>query len=194
MRCADDRYHHMAAPVPAGFGSSFGKADDLFAKQREKFDKLFPSNTPSEPQQDPSNTAVSTPAVNQPTNIPNAGTANSVGEARKDDPVERVPPAEARFAPMTAMSLSAEPSASIMAVTVPSNYQGNLDLHNSYRALHVDTPALTWDDTVAASAAAYAAKCVWGHDSANSQYGENLYAYSAAIDQVQFQADGLKAW
>lgn len=51
------------------------------------------------------------------------------------------------------------------AVTPPAYYQPNLDLHNSYRSRHINTTAFYWDDVVAASAATYAAKCYWGHNS-----------------------------
>jgi uncharacterized protein YkwD len=54
------------------------------------------------------------------------------------------------------------------AAVVPADFQANLNMHNSYRAKHIDTPALVWNDTVAASAAAYAAKCIWGHDPNNT--------------------------
>lgn len=76
----------------------------------------------------------------------------------------------------------------------PAFYQANLDIHNSYRAKHKSTPPLVWDDTVASSAYSYASRCIWGHDSSNSQYGENLYAYSLDNNKAQFQATGLKAW
>lgn len=47
---------------------------------------------------------------------------------------------------------------------------------------------------MAASAAAYASRCVWGHDTSNTGLGENLYAYSVDDNQAQFQLDGLNAW
>lgn len=60
-------------------------------------------------------------------------------------------------------------------VAPPADYARNLQVHNSYRARHQNTPAMQWDNIVASSAQAYANKCIWGHDSANNAYGENLY-------------------
>lgn len=57
-------------------------------------------------------------------------------------------------------------------VTPPPVYQAILDQHNMYRALH-GVPNMTWDSTVAASAAAYAERCIWAHEP-NNPYGENL--------------------
>lgn len=61
----------------------------------------------------------------------------------------------------------------------PAGLSGITDLHNQARAMVVPTPspaipALTWSDTVAAAAAAWADTCTYGH-SGNS-YGENIYA------------------
>ena len=51
-----------------------------------------------------------------------------------------------------------------------------LKAHNDYRAAH-KTPALAWDDTLAAAADAYAHKCVFGHDAnRGAGIGENIYA------------------
>jgi uncharacterized protein YkwD len=36
-------------------------------------------------------------------------------------------------------------------------------LHNGYRALHVDTAALAWDDGIASTAQAWADNCVFMH-------------------------------
>ena len=36
-------------------------------------------------------------------------------------------------------------------------------LHNGYRALHVGTAALSWDDGIAATAQAWADNCVFEH-------------------------------
>jgi uncharacterized protein YkwD len=47
-----------------------------------------------------------------------------------------------------------------------------LDQHNLYRAQHC-APALVWDEEIAATAQAYANRCVWQHDSA-TPFGENL--------------------
>lgn len=83
----------------------------------------------------------------------------------------------------------------IQAITdPPAMYRANLDMHNTYRAKHTNTPALAWDDVIADAAAAYASRCVWGHDSNNKQWGGNLFAYSLDGDKAQFQMAGLKAW
>jgi hypothetical protein len=62
-------------------------------------------------------------------------------------------------------------TALIQAITEPpAVYAPNLNRHNAYRTLHTSTPPLAWDDAVAESAASYASRCIWGHDSAN-KYG-----------------------
>lgn len=64
-----------------------------------------------------------------------------------------------------------EDTALIQAITEPpAFYAPNLDRHNAYRAQHTSTPPLAWDDAVADSAAAYASRCIWGHDP-NNKYG-----------------------
>ncbi|KAF9365446.1 hypothetical protein BGX34_009971 [Mortierella sp. NVP85] len=60
-----------------------------------------------------------------------------------------------------------------------------LDTHNKYRARH-QAPPLTWDATVAASAAAAIAPCEFKHS--GSKYGENL-----AAGYQNFKA-GIDAW
>lgn len=89
---------------------------------------------------------------------------------------------------------AAQNNANTAAAAPPSFYQPIFDLHNSFRARHVSTPAFVWNSAMASSAAAYAAKCIWGHDATNSQYGENLYAYSLDNNQAQFQLSGLTTW
>lgn len=84
--------------------------------------------------------------------------------------------------------------APMATVPAPSDYQGNLNLHNSYRAQHQSTGPLVWDDVVAASALAYASQCKWPHDPANNVYGENLYVHSQWTNTVTQQAAGIKAW
>ncbi|GME30453.1 allergen v5 tpx-1-related protein [Neofusicoccum parvum] len=46
-------------------------------------------------------------------------------------------------------------------------------LHNKYRAKHVDTPPLEWDETLAQTATAHSQKCVFEHSQDNN-LGENL--------------------
>jgi len=62
------------------------------------------------------------------------------------------------------------PAAPTLAGTSPEALEW-LQTHNNYRALH-GVPAVTWSDTVAASAQDYADTCPQGHS--GSQYGENL--------------------
>jgi uncharacterized protein YkwD len=81
-------------------------------------------------------------------------------------------------------------------VAPPADYARNLQLHNSYRARHQNTPAMQWDDVVARSAQDYANKCIWGHDQANNAYGENLYVTSSYSDATKItqQEAGIKGW
>ncbi|KAL1624264.1 sterol-binding protein [Neofusicoccum ribis] len=46
-------------------------------------------------------------------------------------------------------------------------------LHNNYRARHMDTPPLEWDESLAQTATAHSQKCVFEH-SQNNDLGENL--------------------
>ena len=80
----------------------------------------------------------------------------------------------------TALALSDADKANIVAA------------HDDARA-NVDPPAatplgtLTWDDTLAANSADYAAKCIWGHSKATGNsypgtYGENLYMSTGTTD------------
>jgi len=78
-------------------------------------------------------------------------------------------------------------------VAPPALYAPNLQAHNTYRAMHASTGALSWDDVVAASAATRAKKCIWDHET-GSPYGENLYASSVYSDANKQQLDGVKAW
>ena len=51
-----------------------------------------------------------------------------------------------------------------------------LTAHNNYRAKH-GAAALTWDNTLAAAADAYASKCVFAHDpNRGANIGENIFA------------------
>jgi pathogenesis-related protein 1 len=58
----------------------------------------------------------------------------------------------------------------------PGRLAGITRLHNQVRAT-IPVPALTWDPTIAATAAAYAAKCMFEH-SGTKGLGENLAAYA----------------
>lgn len=78
------------------------------------------------------------------------------------------------------------------AAAVPATYGSITTKHNTYRATH-QAPALSWDTTVAASAAAYAVRCIWGHDSSNAAYGENLYA-STSTNQAGVLDAAITAW
>lgn len=125
----------------------------------------------------------------------------SIPQEREPQPADIMPsagggdllPSTLLLPPTQALDPLVAPTA---IVTPPADYKANLDQHNAYRARHQSTPAMGWDDQVAASALAYAQKCIWAHDAANTAYGENLYAFSLYSDamRVQYQLDGLKAW
>lgn len=63
----------------------------------------------------------------------------------------------------------------VSASAVSAAFQPVLDLHNTLRARH-QSPALVWDATVAATAQAYANRCLWAHnpDLRRLGLGENL--------------------
>ena len=76
---------------------------------------------------------------------------------------------------------SAGPGSSNASTAYPStNYTGVLAQHNAYRAKH-SAPPLVWNESLAAAADAYAAKCFWAHDPNRVDMGENLL-YGAAAD------------
>jgi len=70
-------------------------------------------------------------------------------------------------------------SMSAMAAS-PAKNSAWLQAHNTYRHLH-DVPSVTWSDTVAASAQAYADTCPSGHS--GSGYGENIAWASYMMDE-----------
>jgi len=59
-----------------------------------------------------------------------------------------------------------------------SDISALLNAQNAHRALH-SAPPLTWDTSLAASAAAYAGKCVYQHSQPadRNNAGENLAAF-----------------
>ncbi|KAL1638777.1 sterol-binding protein [Diplodia intermedia] len=67
-------------------------------------------------------------------------------------------------------------SATSSAAGSSSGSSGNewVTLHNDYRAKHVDTGSLVWDETLAAGAKEHSEKCVFEHSSSGGDYGENL--------------------
>lgn len=70
-----------------------------------------------------------------------------------------------------------------------------LSAHNGHRALH-RVPALTWNDTVARSAAAWAAGCRFAHES-QATFGENLFGMwggTAASSNVDMARRAVDAW
>jgi hypothetical protein len=70
------------------------------------------------------------------------------------------PPAPPPLPPIPPPSPPAPPSFSC-----PNPTTGVLARHNSKRALHTDTPALTWNATLVATAEAQAKLCVWDYAS-----------------------------
>lgn len=65
-----------------------------------------------------------------------------------------------------------------------------LKAHNDARAAeHAGIPDLTWSDTLASSAFAYAQKCVWAHS--DTGYGENLMMGTAGGYSV---TDAVNGW
>jgi hypothetical protein len=80
------------------------------------------------------------------------------------------PPAPPPLPPIPPPSPPAPPSFSC-----PNPTTGVLARHNSKRALHTDTPALTWNATLVATAEAQAKLCVWDYATSVGE-GENLFA------------------
>lgn len=76
----------------------------------------------------------------------------------------------------------------------PSLQQSVLDEHNRLRALHVDTPPLVWDDTLASFAQDWAAKYDCSGILVHSQepYGENLAIGYTAIEATDAWYDEIQ--
>jgi uncharacterized protein YkwD len=83
------------------------------------------------------------------------------------------------------------PEAVSAAGAAPTMYQGILDRHNFYRTRH-QAASLTWDDAMAASTSAYAARCVFAHS--NNPYGENLYMTSQTGNVAGALLAAVDAW
>lgn len=76
----------------------------------------------------------------------------------------------------------------------PPELAGITDAHNVARANVVPAaatplPPLSWDDTLAGVAQAYAEKCIWEH-STDNPYGENLYANTGTGTTPQDVVEG----
>jgi pathogenesis-related protein 1 len=76
----------------------------------------------------------------------------------------------------------------------PAELAGITEAHNVARANVVPAaatplPPLTWDDTLAGVAQAYAEKCIWAH-STDNDYGENLYANTGSGTTPQDVVEG----
>lgn len=99
----------------------------------------------------------------------------------------------ARAARMQAVfeQMRAASGGAVARAEAPTLYQGILSQHNSYRAMH-SAPAMSWDTTLASSAATYASKCVWEHDP-NNPAGENLYA-TTSKDLAAALSAATKVW
>jgi hypothetical protein len=69
----------------------------------------------------------------------------------------------------------------------PAEIQEWLDAHNAHRALH-GAPSVTWSNTLATSAQAWADTCTWAHS--GSGYGENL----AGASYVMTPTDVVDLW
>jgi len=108
-----------------------------------------------------------------------------VGTPQRRSPV-RAARMQAAFEQMSAASGGAAARAE-----APTLYQGILSQHNTYRAVH-SAPAMSWDTTLASSAATYAAQCKWEHDQ-NNPAGENLYA-TTGKDFATALSAAIKAW
>lgn len=75
---------------------------------------------------------------------------------------------------------------------VPAQYRAVHDLHNSYRRRH-GVRVLAWSPRVAASAEAWARKCLFQHES-QSRFGENLYAVWGMPDVGRALSNAAAAW
>ena len=70
-------------------------------------------------------------------------------------------------------------------------FDGILSAHNKHRSDH-GVPALLWDDNLAASAANWAANCVFGHEF-NNEYGENIFA-TTGDDLAKALVQAAESW
>jgi hypothetical protein len=81
----------------------------------------------------------------------------------------------------------------VQTAAVPADQQqAALSGHNVYRATH-NAPALTWDNTIAGAAEAWATRCMFQHQS-NSPYGENLFYTSAKAASASTMTTAVQLW
>ncbi len=114
------------------------------------------------------------------------GRAEVPGNGVDDDCNPSTPDATCDYVPVPAQN----PEAGVMA--------GVTAEHNRWRA-RVGVAPLTWNATLAASAAAYVSTCVWAHDANRSPdggfsyVGENLYA-SSQMPSSSILLNSVQSW
>eukprot|EP00775_Hariotina_reticulata_P005868 gene5868-6109_t len=113
----------------------------------------------------------------------------AVGATIRLNRPQRLTPAKAAKMQYQAQLLL--PDTASAAGAAPSMYQGILDRHNVYRARH-QAAALTWDEAMASSTAAYAARCTFAHS--NGPYGENIYMTSQMGNAAGALLAAVDAW
>ena len=91
--------------------------------------------------------------------------------------------------------LAFQPECASQTPNDDKDVQGALDVHNAARA-EVGVAPLTWDDTLAKEAEAYAKELArrhrFEHARDNNGHGENLYWYSATTNTPM--SDASKSW
>jgi pathogenesis-related protein 1 len=112
------------------------------------------------------------------------GAAEDTNHARADAPV--ILDGSAADAPRAD---TRAPDAPVATGGEPARLAGMTKAHNDARAT-IPVPALLWDDGLAATAQAYAEKCVFQH-SGHAGLGENLAAYYPPGHKA---ADAVKDW
>lgn len=80
------------------------------------------------------------------------------------------------------------PAAPYAGGATAGSLQDVLNLHNTLRARH-GAPALAWDASIAASAQAWADRCVFGHGASGENLAQNFPTPTAAV-QVRARAWG----
>ncbi|OJD38685.1 allergen v5 tpx-1-related protein [Diplodia corticola] len=104
---------------------------------------------------------------------PSVCNGNSTGSGAATTPTP-TPVTEAAVGATTPEPTTATAAATSTSTGAASSGNEWVTLHNNYRAKHVDTPNVEWDDALAAGAKEHSEKCVFEHSSSDGDYGENL--------------------
>ncbi|KKY15416.1 putative allergen v5 tpx-1-related protein [Diplodia seriata] len=105
-----------------------------------------------------------------------SSSSSSGGSAATTPAATPVTEEASSYTPKASSTTTSSAAGSSSSSSSSSSSGGNewVTLHNNYRAKHVDTGNLVWDETLASGAKEHSEKCVFEHSSSGGDYGENL--------------------